>query len=63
MNIVVAVKGDADLFQRIFALRPSGGFASLLNGWQQQGDKDRNNRNHDEQFNQCKSAARADPGV
>jgi hypothetical protein len=36
-------------------LRLSGGFTSLLNRWQQQGDQDGNNRNHDKEFEQCKS--------
>jgi hypothetical protein len=35
-HIVIVVQGDSELFEVVFALGPTGGFASLLDGRQQQ---------------------------
>src|SRR5262249_43666768 len=56
MRIVMGLPGQADLLQVVHALRAAGCFTRSLHGWQQQRDEDANDRNHDEQFDQCKSA-------
>jgi hypothetical protein len=50
VDIVVIVNGQPDLLQIVFTGRAAGRFAGLLNGGQQQSDEDRDDRNHDEQF-------------
>ncbi len=57
MHIVVVVKRDADLFEVVPALSTSSSFASRLNGWQQQRDQNRNDGDHDEQFDERKADA------
>jgi hypothetical protein len=49
---VVIVNGNAELLQIIPALRAAGGFARLLDGRQQQGNQDRDNRDHHQQLNE-----------
>ena len=43
--------------QVVFALRTPSGFAGLLDSGQQEGDKDRDDRDDDEQFDQCERPA------
>jgi hypothetical protein len=45
----------SQLLHVVFALRSPSSFASLLNCRKKQGDKDRDDRYHDQQFNQCES--------
>jgi hypothetical protein len=46
------VKSDSELFHVVAAARAASRFAGLLHGWQQQGDQDCDDRNHDQQFDQ-----------
>jgi len=46
---------QAELLQVIPALCTPRGFAGLLDGRQQQGNQDRNDRDHDQEFDQSKS--------
>ena len=57
MHIMVVVHRQANLLQIVFALRAPGRFTCLLNGWQQQGNQDRNDGNDHQQLNQCKTKA------
>ena len=41
VDVVVVLKGQSQLFQVVFALRPPGGFPRLLNGRQQEGHQHR----------------------
>jgi hypothetical protein len=50
----VVLDAEADLTQMILTLRAAGGLARRLNRWQQQGNEDANNGNHDEQFDESK---------
>ena len=50
--VVVVVKCHAQLFQIILALGPAGGFPCLLHGGKQERNQNRDDRNHDQQFNQ-----------
>jgi hypothetical protein len=49
------VQSQAELLQAVPALGAAGGFASLLDGRQKQGDENRDNRNHHQQFDQRKT--------
>jgi hypothetical protein len=51
------VKCESDLLQIVFALCPSSSLASLLNGWQKQCDQDRDDRDHHQEFDQCKTSS------
>ena len=53
---MVVVKGDADLFEVIFALGASGGFAGLLDGGQEESDEDRDDGDDNEEFDESKAA-------
>ncbi len=53
---MVVVQCQAKLFQVVAALAAAGGFAGLLHGGQQQRDQDRDDRDHDEQFDQSEPA-------
>ena len=55
MGIVVVMDREAQLFEVVFALSPARSFSSLLNCWQQQGDQDGNDGDHDEQFNESEA--------
>ena len=46
---------QSDLLQVVLALRTACCLTRLLNGRQQQGDQNCDNRNHDEQFDQRKA--------
>lgn len=51
-RIVIVVTRQRQLFQMVAALHPSRRFASCLDGRQQQGNQDANDRNDHEQFNE-----------
>lgn len=52
MCFCVLVKSQSNLLQVITTLHPPGDFAALLNSWQEQGNQDRNNRDHNKKFDQ-----------
>ena len=54
-RVVVVVKRQSNLFQVVLALRPTSSLTRLLNGGKKQGNQDRNNCDHDQQFDQCES--------
>ena len=56
-DVVVVVESDADLFEVIFALGASGGFAGLLYGREQESDEDRDDGDDDEEFDECEAAS------
>jgi hypothetical protein len=58
-GIGVVVDGLANLPQMILALRSSPGFSRGLNRRQQQGDQHADNRNHDKQLDESKTALSA----
>lgn len=58
MSIVIIVQSQSNLFEIVFALRPTSCFACLLYSGQQQGNQYGDNRNHYQQLNQCKPQAR-----
>jgi hypothetical protein len=45
----------SQLLHVVFALRSPSSFASLLNCRKKQSDKDRDDRDHNQQFDQCES--------
>lgn len=47
MHIMIVVQREAELFEVVFALGASSGFASLLDGRKQKGDQDGDDRNND----------------
>ena len=51
-HVVIVVAGNAELLEIVAALRAAGRFAGGLNGRKQQGDEDRDNRDHDQQLDQ-----------
>jgi len=51
------------LLQVVLALRTPCRFPGLLNGWQQQGHQDADDRNHDQQLDQGKPEPRPSPNV
>ena len=50
------MQGQADLLEIVLATGAIGGFAQPLHGRHHQPDQDRNNRDHDEQFDQRKAS-------
>lgn len=50
------MESQTNLLEIIAALSPPGGFACLLNSWQQESDEDGNNGNDHEQLNQRKAS-------
>ena len=52
--VQVVVQSSAQLLQVVFAGGAASSFASLLNSWQQQSDKNRNDRDDYQQFNKSK---------
>ena len=53
----VVLQSETDLHQVVLALRPSCGFARLLNGGKQQCDQHGDDGDHDEQLNQREAAS------
>lgn len=51
--------GKTDLFQVVDALHAPCHLARRLDSRQEQGDQDRDNRDHDQEFNQGKTTTRA----
>jgi hypothetical protein len=49
------VQRETNLLHVVLTLRSASSFAGLLNCWQQQGDQNRDDGNHHQQFDQCKS--------
>jgi hypothetical protein len=49
----VVLKGQANLFNLVFALRSPGRFSRRLNRRQQQGHQYSNDRDHDQEFDEC----------
>ena len=56
---VVVVDGQAELLEVVDALRPPGRLARRLDGGQQQGDQDRDDRDHHQQLDQREGSSRA----
>ena len=56
-HFMVVVHRQANLFEIVFALGATSRFAGLLHSWEQQCNQHRNDRNHDQQFNQGKCAS------
>ena len=54
---MVAVGRQPDLLQVVLALRPRGGLADLLDSRQEQADQDRDDGDHDQQFDECECPA------
>ncbi len=52
MDIMIVVQGQAHLLEIVLALGAAGRLARLLHSRQQQGNQDRDDRDHDEQLNQ-----------
>jgi hypothetical protein len=52
---MVVVAGEGNLFEIVLALGAAGSFTGLLNSGQQECDQDRDNRDHNEQFDQRES--------
>jgi hypothetical protein len=50
----MGVGSEADLLEIIAATHPGRGFADLLHCGEQKPDQDRNDRDHDQEFNQGK---------
>jgi hypothetical protein len=57
MRSVAMMERDPDLAEVILALRHTGGFSRRLDRWQQEGHEHPDYGNHDQQFDQGKSAA------
>ncbi len=55
VHVMIIVQSQAQLLEVVLALGAAGRLARLLDGRQQEGNEDRNDRNHHEQLNQCKS--------
>ena len=48
-------RGQAELLEVVHALRAAGRLACRLHGGQEQRDQDRDDRDHDQQFDQCET--------
>ena len=55
-SVVVVVKRKTVLFQIVLALSAARGFSGLLDGWQQQRDENRDDRNDHQQLNEREAA-------
>ena len=55
-SLVVIVQRQPELFELVLAFRTAGRFTGLLHGGKQHRDQNRDDRNHDEQFNESKTA-------
>ena len=51
---MVIMHRQTNLFEIVLALRSTGSFTGLLDGGQQQGDENGDDRNHHQQFDQGK---------
>jgi hypothetical protein len=60
---MIVVQRQAQLFHVVAALRAAGRFTRLLDRGQQQGDQDRNDRDHHQQLNERKSPWMSRPPV
>ena len=52
LHVVMVMQCDADLHEIVLALRPGGGGADVLHGGDQEGEEDREEGDHDQQFNE-----------
>ena len=59
--IVVGLHRQADLLEIVFALRAASGLASLLNGRQEQGNQDGDDRDHHQQLDEREPALQLRP--
>jgi hypothetical protein len=59
---VEVVQRQPELLEVVGALGACRGPANLLHGGQQQPDQDRDDRDHDQQFDQREATPRAEPG-
>ena len=57
MRAGVVVCGERDLFEIVLALHPGCRIPHPLDGREQQTDQDGDDRHHDDQLEQCESAA------
>ena len=55
---MVVVDGQADLLEVVDALRPPGRLAGRLHGGQQQGDQDRDDRDHHQELDEREAATK-----
>ncbi len=55
VRVVIRVHRQNELLHLIGALSTAGRLTSSLHGWQEQSDKDADDRNDDQQLNKCKS--------
>jgi len=55
--IAVVLIAEADLAKIVDALRAPGGFPNGLHGGHEQSDQDRDPRNNDEKFDECKAGS------
>src|SRR5690606_36146721 len=55
VGVVIVVHRDAQLLEIVSALRSAGRLTGLLHRREQKGDQHRDNRDHDQQFNQRKA--------
>src|SRR5262249_34829123 len=60
VRVVIAMLGQPDLFEVVAALHAVGRFANLLDSGEQQTNKDRDNRDHDQQLDQRESVSALD---
>jgi hypothetical protein len=58
----VVVQGKSPLLEVVGAFHAIGGLADLLHRGQQQADQDRDDRNHDQEFNERECGATAGHG-
>jgi hypothetical protein len=58
VGVVIVMHRQSDLLQITPALSPPRRLTRLLHRRQQQGKQERNDRNHDEQFNECEAIRR-----
>ena len=56
MNVSIVVHRQDDLFDAIAAVSPPGSSSGLLDSGENQCHKDRDNCDHDQEFDQCKAA-------
>jgi len=56
VDVDIVVLGDADLLEIVATLRAARGFAGGLHGRQQERDQNRDDRNHNQQFDQSETS-------
>ncbi len=59
VQVVIVVERQPDLLHVVPTLRPTSGLPRLLNRGEQQGDQDRDNRDHNEQFDEGEPSSMA----